>query len=38
MGNLDMMIASHALAVEATLVTSDRVFRRVKHLKIENWT
>lgn len=37
MGNLDMMIAAHALAAEATLVTSDRVFRRVKHLEIENW-
>jgi tRNA(fMet)-specific endonuclease VapC len=37
MGNLDMMIAAHALAVEAVLVTNDRSFRRVKHLKIEDW-
>lgn len=37
MGNLDMMIAAHALATDATLVTSDGVFRRVKHLEIENW-
>jgi len=26
MGNLDMMIAAHALAAEAILVTSDRSF------------
>lgn len=38
MGNLDMMIAAHALAVQATLVTHDRVFQRVKHLAIEDWT
>ena len=38
MGNLDMMIAAHALAVEAVLVTNDRSFRRLTHLKIEDWT
>lgn len=38
MGNIDMMIASHALAIDATLVTHDRVFHRVKHLKLEDWT
>ncbi|MGA8308874.1 MAG: type II toxin-antitoxin system VapC family toxin [Terriglobales bacterium] len=38
MGNLDMMIAAQALAVQAVLVTHDRVFRRVKGLKIEDWT
>jgi tRNA(fMet)-specific endonuclease VapC len=38
MGNLDMMIAAHALAAEAVLVTNDRSFRRWKHLKIEDWT
>jgi len=38
MGNLDMMIAAHALAAEAILVTSDRSFRLLKHLKIEDWT
>jgi tRNA(fMet)-specific endonuclease VapC len=38
MGNLDLMIAAHALAAEAVLVTSDRVFRRVKGLRIEDWT
>jgi tRNA(fMet)-specific endonuclease VapC len=38
MGNLDMMIAAHALAAPAVLVTHDRVFHRVKHLKLEDWT
>jgi len=38
MGNLDLMIAAHALAAEAVLVTNDRSFRRLKHLKIEDWT
>jgi len=38
MGNLDMMIAAHAVAAEAVLVTHDRVFRRVKELKVEDWT
>jgi tRNA(fMet)-specific endonuclease VapC len=37
MGNLDMMIAAHALAAEAVLVTHDRVFHRVKQLKLEDW-
>jgi len=38
MGNLDLMIASQALAVDAIVVTNDRVFRRVKGLTIEDWT
>jgi tRNA(fMet)-specific endonuclease VapC len=38
MGNLDMMIAAQALAAPAVLVTHDRTFHRVKHLKIEDWT
>ncbi len=38
MGNLDLMIAAHSLALGATLVSSDRVFRRVKALKLEDWT
>jgi tRNA(fMet)-specific endonuclease VapC len=38
MGNMDMLIAAHALAAEAVLVTHDRVFRRVKGLKIEDWS
>ncbi|MGA9543410.1 MAG: type II toxin-antitoxin system VapC family toxin [Candidatus Sulfotelmatobacter sp.] len=38
MGNLDLMIAAEALAVGAILVSNDRVFRRVKGLKVEDWT
>jgi tRNA(fMet)-specific endonuclease VapC len=38
MGNLDLMIAAQALAVGAILVSNDRVFRRVKSLKVEDWT
>jgi tRNA(fMet)-specific endonuclease VapC len=30
MRNLDMMIAAHALAAEAALVTHDRVFRGIE--------
>jgi len=37
-GNLDLMIASQALAVGAIVVTNDRVFRRVKGLTVEDWT
>jgi tRNA(fMet)-specific endonuclease VapC len=38
MGNLDLMIAAQALASGTILVTSDAVFRRVKGLKIEDWS
>jgi tRNA(fMet)-specific endonuclease VapC len=38
MGNLDLMIAAQALAAEVVLVTHDHVFRRVKGLKVEDWT
>jgi tRNA(fMet)-specific endonuclease VapC len=38
MGNMDLMIATHALAREVVLVTNDRVFRRVKRLKLEDWS
>jgi tRNA(fMet)-specific endonuclease VapC len=38
MGGLDMMIAAQALAIGAILVSHDRVFQRVKHLKLEDWT
>lgn len=37
-GNLDMMIAAHALAAETVLVTHDRAFRKIKGLQIEDWT
>jgi tRNA(fMet)-specific endonuclease VapC len=37
-GGLDMMIAAHALAINATLVTNNtREFERVIGLKLENW-
>ncbi|MGA8527957.1 MAG: type II toxin-antitoxin system VapC family toxin [Candidatus Sulfotelmatobacter sp.] len=38
MGNLDLMIAAEALAAGAILVSNDRAFRRVKGLKVEDWT
>jgi len=38
MGNLDLTIAAQALASGIVLVTSDAVFRRVKGLKIEDWS
>lgn len=38
-GVFDTMIAGHALALGATLVTNNgRHFRKVKTLAIENWT
>lgn len=37
-GPMDMMIAAHALALDATLVTHNtREFARVKGLRLENW-
>jgi tRNA(fMet)-specific endonuclease VapC len=37
-GTMDLLIAAHALALGATLVTNnERDFRRVKGLKLENW-
>ncbi|HEY6338608.1 MAG TPA: type II toxin-antitoxin system VapC family toxin [Candidatus Sulfotelmatobacter sp.] len=38
MGNLDLMIAAQSLAAGTILVSNDRVFRRVKGLKVEDWT
>lgn len=38
MGNLDMIIGAQALAAGAVLVSSDRVFQRIKGLKVEDWT
>jgi tRNA(fMet)-specific endonuclease VapC len=38
MGNLDMMIGAHALAVGAVLVSNDQAFTRIKSLKVEDWT
>ncbi len=37
-GTMDMLIAAHALTLDAILVTdNDREFGRVPGLKIENW-
>jgi len=38
MGNMDILIAAQARAEEAVLVTHDRVFGRVKGLKLEDWS
>lgn len=38
LGDFDEMIAAHALAVGAVLVTSDRAFARVSELECEDWT
>jgi tRNA(fMet)-specific endonuclease VapC len=37
-GNLDLMIAAQALAADATLVSSDRAFRRIKGLAVNDWS
>jgi tRNA(fMet)-specific endonuclease VapC len=38
-GPLDLIIASHALALGATLITTDlSEFRRVPNLRCEDWT
>ena len=37
-GNNDLWISSHALALNVTLVTNNlKEFSRVPHLKVENW-
>jgi len=37
-GAMDLMIASHAIALEAVLVTNNiKEFRRVSGLRVENW-
>jgi tRNA(fMet)-specific endonuclease VapC len=36
-GPNDTLIAAHALALGATLVTADVEFTRVPGLKVENW-
>lgn len=37
LGNMDMMIAAHALSIKAVLVTADKAFNNVEQLKLENW-
>jgi len=37
-GNNDLWIASHARALDLTLVTNNtKEFKRISHLKLENW-
>lgn len=38
LGPLDMLIAAHAIAVGAVLVTADKAFRHVSGLETEDWT
>lgn len=35
---LDLMIAAHALALDATLVSADQALLRIDGLKIEDWS
>lgn len=38
LGNLDVLIAAHALAVGAVLVSNDQAFRRVPGLQVVDWS
>lgn len=38
LGALDVQIAAHAFSIGATLVTNDQAFKKVKKLKVEDWT
>jgi Predicted nucleic acid-binding protein, contains PIN domain len=38
LGAFDLMIAAHALALDAVLVSNDRAFAQVPGLKLDNWT
>lgn len=38
LGALDMLIAAHALHINAVLVTNDKAFKHVADLHIEDWT
>ena len=35
---LDLLIATHALSVDAVLVTNDQSFRLIADLQVEDWT
>lgn len=35
---LDLMIAAHALAIDATLISADQALSRIDILKIEDWS
>lgn len=38
LGNMDLLIAAHALSLGMVLITNDRAFAAVQGLKIEDWT
>lgn len=38
LASLDLLIATHALSVDAVLVTNDRAFSQIADLHIEDWT
>ena len=35
---MDLLIGSHALSIDAVLVTNDRAFGQLLGLSIEDWT
>ena len=37
-GNLDTLIAAHALATDSLLITNDTALRRTPELRTEDWT
>lgn len=37
-GNMDMLIAAHALSADAILVSNDQAFRHIPHLQLVDWT
>ena len=37
-GNMDLLIAAHALSLDATLITNNtHEFERIPNLNLENW-
>lgn len=38
LGNIDLLIAAHALSLGVVFVTNDRAFSQIDGLKIEDWT
>jgi tRNA(fMet)-specific endonuclease VapC len=34
----DLLIAAHALSIEAALVTNDSAFKQISGLRVEDWT
>jgi tRNA(fMet)-specific endonuclease VapC len=37
-GNLDLLIAAHAIAIDAVLVSNDQAMFQVPNVNIEDWT